>query len=77
MHEHKFILVDGNALCQHEGCMYVIAQYEIEKILAQIANSLAAQQSVQWTCAQCGEHYHKDVAKVTIQKSCVSCGASH
>ena len=76
MHEHKFFLIESGAICQHEGCMYVFSTHDILKILADIANSVSAQQSVQRTCATCGSNHFKDVPKITSHSTCVSCGAS-
>lgn len=76
MHEHKFVIGEFGAFCMEAECMYAFSAHDIAKILADIANSVSAQQSVQRTCATCGSNHFKDVPKITSQITCVSCGAS-
>ena len=76
MHEHKFVIGEFGAFCMEAECMYSFSAHDIAKILADIANNVSAQQSVQRTCATCGSNHFKDEHKVITQFICVPCGAS-
>jgi len=66
MHEHKFVIGEFGAFCMEAECMYAFSAHDIAKILADIANSVSAQQSVQSdtleACAKCGR-FHSEFSR--------------